>query len=100
MSALEHPVSGPLRPLSMDEFLELFDPSVHDTILKYAGRYPDAEAVVCYENLDMWSSHKGHRTARVVGPSNSATLEKAATERLGDVPSQFQYPVSYCDLRK
>ena len=99
---LRHPISGVLKKLTETEFLDLFDPSVHDAILASANRYKDCEAIVCFENLQMDSSCFGDRAALVVGPSNTYTLAKILEPgaRLGDVPSRFQYPVAYVDYRK
>lgn len=81
----------------MRDFALLFDPSVHDAINESCARYPDREAVVCFENLDMNSHAYGSRTACVVGPSNTWKLEDvlAGNTRLGHSPSRFQYPVCY-----
>lgn len=91
-----------MRQLKETEFLDLFDPSTHNAILAAAARYPDCEAIVCFENQQMDSSQFGNRAALVVGPSNSRTLADCLKEgaRLGDVPSRFQYPVAYVDYRK
>lgn len=99
---LIHPVSGKLKKLTEAEFIDLFDPSVRDAVLALAARHPDCEAIVCFENLDLSSSNLGARTALVVGPSNTYKLEDIIKPgaRLGDVPSRFQYPVSYVDYRK
>ena len=95
------PVPGKLKELSIGDFLDLFDDSVRSKIVAAGSRYPDKQAIVCFENLDMWSSNLGHRSAVVVGPSTSWTLEKVVEPgfRLGDVPSRFQYPVAYVDYR-
>ena len=93
-----HPVSGPIRELSIGDFLALCDESVHSAILQAAARYPDRTALVCFENIDLSSSQLGHRTACVVGPSNTFRSLEHLTQpgvRLGDVPSRFQYPVAY-----
>lgn len=102
MSNLVHPVSGELKELTPNDFLNLFDPSVHSAILASAARYPDKEALVCFENIDMSSSQIGQRAALVVGPSNTYKLEDIIKPgaRLGDIPSRFQYPVSFVDYRQ
>jgi hypothetical protein len=104
MKPVIHPVSGILKRLSIGDFLDLFDESVRGDIVAAKGRYPDAEAIVCCENLQMDSSRCGDRSALVVGPSNSWTLDflmdPANWFRLGDMPSQFQYPVAFVDYRK
>lgn len=86
-----------MKQLTAKEFLSLFDPSVHDQIKAAAKRYPNATAVVCFENLDMCSSELGHRSALVVGPDNTFTsVEDCRGKHLNDLPSQRQYPVSWC----
>jgi len=104
MKPLIHPVSGILKRLPIGDFLDLFDESVRGAIVAAKGRYPDAEAIVCCECLDMCSSQFGQRSALVVGPSNSWTLDFIVDPengfRLGDVPSRFQYPVAYVDYRQ
>lgn len=99
---LKHPISGELKKLTPNDFLDLFDESVHSAILASAARYPDREALVCFENLQMDSSLFGLRSALVVGPSNTYNLEDIVKSgaRLGDVPSRFMYPVSYVDYRE
>ena len=87
-----HPVSGEIKEVRETEFMALFDPELHDKIMAAVGRFRDAEAVVCFEVLDMGSSLLGCRTALVVGPSCTSTLVQAASERLGDSPSRFAYP--------
>jgi hypothetical protein len=78
---------------SLDELKALFNPSVHGALEQLAR---DARHIVVYENLDMWSSRFGHRTALKVGPGCSVeSLEQALEIWLGDLPSQRQYPVAY-----
>jgi hypothetical protein len=84
-----------MAEMTKNEFLELFEPEVHDDLIAALERYPDAEGLVCFENLQMDSSSCGERTAVVVGPSNTFTLEKARTGHLNDLPSQRQYPRSF-----
>jgi hypothetical protein len=91
-----------MKRLTESQFLDLFDLEVHDKIRAAAARYHDAEALVCFENVDFTSSHFGHRAALVVGPSNTYTLADVMEPgaHLGEVPSVFQYPVAYVDYRK
>lgn len=94
---IKHKVSGTVRELTEAEFLALFDPEVHEAIRANA-RKDGVEAVICMENLDMWSSQLGHRTALIVGPGCTFQLKQIETLpnfRLGDVPSRFQYPTAY-----
>jgi len=94
---MKHSVSGEVRELNEAEFLALFDESVRADIRR-KGTGDGVEAVVCFENLDMWSSNLGHRTAMIVGPGCTyqlAQIETLPNFRLGDVPSRFQYPVAF-----
>jgi hypothetical protein len=97
-----NPVSGEVKEISIHDLLEKMDPDVHGAIMRSAGLYPDKEALVLMENLQMDSSHFGNRTVLVMGPSNSWPLSEVEKNgfRLGDVPSRFQYPVAYVDYRK
>lgn len=90
-----------MKSVKESEFLALFDLTVHNAILASAARHPDCEALVCFENQQMDSSEFGRRSALVVGPSNTYTLQDVQKEgcRLGDVPSRFQYPVCFVDYR-
>lgn len=94
------------KHVSLADFLEMFDPEVHGKI-RGAALGPGITHVVCLENLDIWSSQLGHRTALVVGvrPEGaevpSWTLGDVLSKpyfRLGDVPSRFQYPVAYASV--
>lgn len=90
-----------LKQLSKQELLDMFDESVHEKILEAAARYPDAEAIVVFENVDMSSSRLGERSALVVGPSNTFTnVEDASDKWLGDLPSERQYPTAYWPVEK
>lgn len=85
------------KHVSLDDYLSLFDKSVHEKILATL-EFDGATHVVCFENLDMWSSQFGHRTSIVVGSKQGQSLEKVLTTpyaRIGEVPSRFQYPVAY-----
>jgi hypothetical protein len=85
-----------MRPLLPKELLEGTPESVL-AVRKALERYPDAEAVVRYENQQMDSSEFGSVSFLIVGPSNSLSLEGAQKGApLGDVPSRFKYPVAYC----
>lgn len=92
---LTNPISGEIKELSKDEFLALFDPSVHGAIL-LAAKTVKAEAVVCMENLQMDSSRFGDRVALCVGAECTYQIAhcEQAGFRLGDLPSRFQYPVA------
>jgi hypothetical protein len=85
-----------MQALSKTEFLSLFDESVHAAIMEQFNRFPDAEAVVCFENLAFDSSNFGARSALVVGPSNTfKSIGECDGKWINDLPSQRQYPVSY-----
>lgn len=82
---------------SFEDYLKLFDPSVHEAIRKSCGQ-AGVTHVVCFECLDMWSSMIGKRTSMIVGSKQSYTIDKVLKTRffrLGDLPSRFQYPVCY-----
>ena len=86
-----------LKQLTRDEFLSHFDPSVHARIKAAVVRYPDAEAVVIFENVAFDSSAFGDRQALVVGPSNTfKSVEFCEGKWLNDLPSQRQYPQAFC----
>ena len=77
------------------EFLELFDPSIHQTIIDKCKEYK-ADYVVCFENQDLSSSECGRRTAMPVGENNTyKTLAKVKGKWLNDLPSQRQYAAYY-----
>jgi len=86
-----------MKEVSIPEFFELFDASVHAEILNRVSSY-QATHLVCYEVQALDSSCLGDRTAMVAGGQASSTFEEASTGRLGDVPSRFQYPTYYAVL--
>lgn len=109
------PPAIPLAPnvvkavhISLDDFLTLFDESVHGLIRGNVVNRKGITHVVAFENLDAWSSECGKLTAVAVGsPTGPAhnqpswSLEDIVGKpyvRLGDVPSRFQYPVAYADV--
>lgn len=80
---------------SAELFLGMFDPSVHAAIESRLAR-PGVIGVACFENQDFSSSRFGDRTALIYGPGCTIkTRDEIAKQRLGDVPSRFQYPVAY-----
>lgn len=86
-----------LKMLTKQEFFALFDESVHDRIREVMQRYPDAEAVVVFENVDFCSSQFGARSALPVGPSNTfKSVSDTEGKWLNDLPSQRQYPQAFC----
>jgi hypothetical protein len=59
--------------------------------------YPDAVAVVLFENQNMSSSRMGEATALAVGPSNTfKSVADCEGKWLKDLPSQRQYPTVWC----
>lgn len=95
------------RHVSFEDYLRLFDESVHGKI-RASALQPGITHVVCFEVLDLWSSNVGHRVSLVVGTKPegaeipSWTLDRVLGTpnfRLGDVPSRFQYPVAYADVQ-
>lgn len=87
-----------MKEVTWDEFFELFDPEVHDAIRDSLRRF-GSEYVVCFECLDMCSSHLGERTAMGVGPKNTyKTLEEVDGKWLHDLPSQRQYAHRYAKV--
>jgi len=86
-----------MREIPKAEFLAEFDDSIHSDIEKAFERYPDCEALVMFENQDFCSSEFGRRQCLVVGPSNTfKSVEDCKGKWLNDLPSQRQYPASYC----
>lgn len=90
---MKNNVSGEIKVLTEDEFLKLFYPKTQSKV-KLLGDQADTQVLVCFENLQMDSSNCGHRQAMAVGPKRTYQVETLRTMRLGDVPSQFTYPVA------
>lgn len=91
-----------MKHVKAEEFLALFDPEVHDAIIRSA-RAMASTHVVCFENENLSSPHLGERTALTVGGPENTYASPQATEgqHLKDLPSQRQYPtacVSVADL--
>lgn len=85
-----------MRQLNKEEFFVQFDTSIHDQIVKSAAAYPDAEAIVRFENQDLSSTNLGAASALVVGPNNTfKSVTDCEGKWLYDLPSQRQYPVNY-----
>ena len=80
----------PPKEVTWNEMLAELDESVHEAI-KDAAAINQASAIVVIENLDMWSSRHGDKSALCVGPT--CTYKRVEdVKRIGDVPSRFQYP--------
>ncbi|MDE2097277.1 MAG: hypothetical protein KGL39_08550 [Patescibacteria group bacterium] len=91
---MQHPITGTIKEVSQTEFLRLFVPEVHQAILANAQKL-GVEAVVCFENLQMASSHYGERTVLIMGAGCSYPLDQIQQGiRLGQTPSTFQYPTT------
>lgn len=86
--------------LSFDDFLQLFAEDLHGKIRGFALK-DGVTHVVCFENLDMWSSELGQRSAVIVGSKQTHSIESILDtpySRIGDVPSRFRYPVAYASV--
>ncbi len=87
------------RHVSFADFLRLFDADVQPRILE-AAKQDGVTHVVCMDNLDMWSSAFGTRTALIVGSKQTFTLAQVLQTshfKIGATPSRFQFPVAYAD---
>ena len=85
-----------MKQVSAQEFLALFDESVHSAIARKAEQY-QAIAVVYFENQMFDSSAFGSRSALPVGPNNTyKTVEACEGKWLNDLPSQRQYAQCWC----
>lgn len=87
-----------MKELSITNFLEQFDSSVHDAIDAAAKRY-NATHLVCYENQQMDSSLHGKRSCLVIGPECTRKNLDDARHHVGDLPSERQYPVNYTVIK-
>lgn len=77
--------------LTRDEFLALFDASVHEALLRTAQQ-PGTTALVVFENPNLDSRELGERTAMAVGPERTyESVEVCEGRWLYDLPSQRQY---------
>lgn len=95
---MRHVISGEIVELKLEEFLALFDESIHTNILELTKHYPDAQGLVCFENIQLDSSERGMRTASVFGPSNTYNEGNLSDVRLGNLPSNFRYPRYICRI--
>lgn len=91
-------IGGIVKPVSKIEFWSLFSPPMQDEL---ANKACDEGVVgfVCFENLQMDSSQFGKRSAVAFGPGCTSANPRdvvARFPRLGETPSQFQYPTCYC----
>ncbi len=86
-----------MKQLNAQEFLALFDPSIHEAITRQVRvTFPDATHMVCFEDVELRIKLDRARTAVVVGPANTFKSPADCEGKwLNDLPSQRQYPVSY-----
>lgn len=82
-----------IKHVTRDEFVAMFDSSVHDALTEHLAR-TDVAGICCFECLDMSSSQCGRRTAVIFGPGCTYKAEPQPDEHLYDLPSQRQYPVA------
>jgi len=86
-----------MKHINFEELLELFDEEVHDRLCEMLAR-DGVDALVIFENHALDSSHLGERTAMAVGYGCTyKSVVDVENEHLGEVPSRFQYPVSYIE---
>ena len=95
----------PLKEITPAELLERFpDEQIRRQLYTtWNVHYPDATAVVLFENVMLDSSQLGTATACPVGPSNTFKTVEAAEGKWingpGDtagLPSQRRHATSYC----
>ncbi len=88
-----------LEKVSMKELLEKFGLEIRPVIEERAQKL-GASHVVCFENLQMDSSAFGAMTALMIGPTCTyKTLDEVRERRLGELPSVFQYPTCYAEVK-
>jgi hypothetical protein len=95
---MQNMIGGEVKQVSKIEFWGLFSPEAQDQLARKAAE-EGITGFVCYECLQMDSSHFGKRAAVTFGPACSARSENEVLEifpRLGSLPSNFQYPTQYC----
>ncbi len=81
-----------MRAVTLDAFVQLFDPTVHAKIREIVSR-PSVEGIVCFTNLNEDSSECGSRTAVIYGPDRAyKTLEELERTVLGNSPARRQHP--------
>lgn len=85
-----------MKEITYQEFLDLFDVSVHNKLFELA-QSKDTDGFVVFENLDFCSSNFGQRTAVVYGKTRTyKTPDETISKHLNDLPNQRQYPISFC----
>ncbi len=92
-------ISGTIKKIPWSTLIVMFDASVRDQIVALSNR-PHVEGLMVYQCLQLDSTMAGQCAAVIYGPGCTfKTLDHAAQSRLGQVPSQFQYPVAYWPTR-
>jgi hypothetical protein len=92
---LQHPITGPLRELSREDFLELFSPGIRPEILRKAAQ-SGVEIVVAFELLAEDPTMPKQRTAVNFGPDCSYQVDRIAKGcRLGTDLASIKYPVAF-----
>lgn len=87
-------VSGPLKELSKEEFLNFVsDPDIKELILERVEELTPTSVVV-FECLQMDSSYFGRRAYVLVGGKSDVSMSDIQNPncRTGDLPSNFMYP--------
>ncbi len=88
-----------LEKAPLEELLERFEPEVRPVIRERMVTL-EASHIVCFENLQMDSSAFGARTAVMVGPTCTyKSVDELREGHLGQVPSMFQYPTCYAEVK-
>ncbi len=88
-----------LEKVTLQELLERFEAEIRMVIVERIATL-GASHVVCFENLQMDSSAFGARTALMVGPTCTyKTVDEIRERRLGELPSVFQYPTCYAEVK-
>lgn len=92
---------SPVKQISREAYLELFDESVHPQILAQLDD-PQTLGVVCYENLEIRYRAELRRASMPVGPQwtlktfeDTGAIPHGIGRPIGTAPGNFVYPVSY-----
>lgn len=93
-----HPVSGPVRRATVEEFLSKFTDDFSRRSLERALLRKGSHGAVMFQNLQMDSRHYGKLAVVLYGPRYTyKTAEELCKQRLGTLPSTFQYPIMYVE---
>jgi hypothetical protein len=88
-----------MKKVTMDEFLTLFDETVHETI-KQRFSIQNVTGIVCFETqaLELIAAGRARRTAVIVGPTCTfKSVDDCQGKWLGDLPSERLYPSVYVE---